>query len=201
MRVNKLVLISDYDGTITKKDIKKLKQFQKDNLLVIATGRYFEAIYEELIKYKIKIDYLICNNGAEIYDENYNLLYYEALDKNDVLEINNLNIEKIKYNYDKEKQHLISINIYEKIKLNLNNSKIEYKFNKIKILPKNVNKVKAVDFLVQNYHLNNIITIGNDINDYDMLKKYNGYKIKGSSLDINKEVKNIRSLIRNLKHF
>ena len=201
MRANKLVLISDYDGTITKKDIKKLKKFQKDNILVIATGRYFHAIYQELIKYKIKIDFLICNDGAEIYDHDFNLLYYEALDKTDVLKIKNLNIEKIKYNYDKNKQHLISINLYEKIKLNLNNSKIEYKVNKIKILPKNANKVKAVDFLVKHYNLNNIITVGNDINDYDMLIKYNGYKIKGSTLDINKEVKNIRSLIRNLKHF
>ena len=76
MKENKLLLISDYDGTITKRDLKRIKKFRKKHLFAIATGRYFEAIYKELIKYKIDVDYLIFNNGAEIYDGEYNLLYY-----------------------------------------------------------------------------------------------------------------------------
>ena len=198
MKENKLLLISDYDGTITKRDLKRIKKFRKKHLFAIATGRYFEAIYKELIKYKIDVDYLICNNGAEIYDGEYNLLYYQTLDENDVLAIKKLNLKKIKYNFDKDKKHLISINIYDDINIKLNNSQIEKKINKIKILPKNVNKTMAIDFLIKKYNFKNIITIGNDVNDYEMLIKYNGYKIKNSNLDIQKEVKSLRKLLKKL---
>ena len=198
MKENKLLLISDYDGTITKRDLKRIKKFRKKHLFAIATGRYFEAIYKELIKYKIDVDYLICNNGAEIYDGEYNLLYYQTLDENDVLAIKKLNLKKIKYNFDKDKKYLISINIYDDINIKLNNSQIEKKINKIKILPKNVNKTMAIDFLIKKYNFKNIITIGNDVNDYEMLIKYNGYKIKNSNLDIQKEVKSLRKLLKKL---
>ena len=66
-------------------------------------------------------------------------------------------------------------------------------------MPKNVNKTLAIDFLIKKYNFKNIITVGNDVNDYEMLIKYNGYKIKNSNLDIQKEVKSLRKLLRKLK--
>ena len=56
----------------------------------------------------------------------------------------------------------------------------------------------AIDFLIKKYNFKNIITIGNDVNDYEMLIKYNGYKIKNSNLDIQKEVKSLRKLLKKL---
>ncbi len=198
MNPNKITLVSDYDGTITPEDIPSIKEFHKKHIFILATGRYFKAIEKEIKAYNIPFDFLICNNGAEIYNKNYELIYYKELNKEDVKIINNLNLKNIRYNYDYQNKHLISLNIYGQINITLSNSTIEIKPSKTKILPLNISKLKSVLFLEKNYHLKNIIAIGDDYNDLTLLEKYNGYKIKDSSIPISKEIPNLKTLIANL---
>ncbi|AEM69055.1 Cof-type HAD-IIB family hydrolase [Mycoplasma putrefaciens] len=80
-------LFSDFDGTlrnhknknsldIDPKDLEFIKDFQKDNKLVIATGRPYKQIKKYLIEnYNLFADYFIVNTGAAVYDNNDNVLY------------------------------------------------------------------------------------------------------------------------------
>ena len=55
--------------------------------------------------------------------------------------------------------------------------------NWINILSIDSKKSNGIDYITNLNKYDNIYVIGNDINDYDMLKKYNGYFI-GNSNDI-----------------
>ena len=70
-------VVSDLDGTLlsdgklSQETIKILKEFQKENQLVLATGRNFESvkwIIEELEMEKYQTGALILINGLAFYD-------------------------------------------------------------------------------------------------------------------------------------
>ena len=70
------LLVSDYDGTLKSSvkdlmlNIEAINKFrEKGNLFVIITGRG-KSIREYIEEYNIPYDYLICENGAIIYDKN-----------------------------------------------------------------------------------------------------------------------------------
>ena len=207
------LLVTDYDNTyelhhdnmdlekIFYENQKALEIFQQNNRMAIATGRHFDAMKRTIEEKKIKFDYLCCNNGAEIYDKDYHLLFTLPVDELSLKVIQKLNKSvKIYYRHPFGSSEITSINIYfddiekfEKVKKylsdNLNHCDIEYKYPKIKILNINCNKVKFVDLLVTRLSLNenDVYTIGDDINDIDMIKKYNGYSLNTAV----KEVKTI----------
>lgn len=73
-----LVLASDFDGTlkqngiVSDEDIQAILQFQAaGNQFGIITGRSVGMIRGELEEFKVPFDFLICNNGAVIADQNY----------------------------------------------------------------------------------------------------------------------------------
>lgn len=164
------LLVSDYDNTIElhynytdnlgilKRNIIALNKFMENNILCIATGRHFDAINTTLQENKISFSYLCSNNGAELYDKNYSLLYCLPIDDYDLKKLSNLErmiIFRHPYNND---SIITSANIYidefEKfieiknyLNLNLKYSKIEYKFPKIKILNKLCDKVNIIDII------------------------------------------------------
>lgn len=50
---NKIMLVSDYDDTLTiekEKNLKHIKKFMKKNIFVIATGRSYISIKQRLKK-------------------------------------------------------------------------------------------------------------------------------------------------------
>lgn len=76
------MVVSDYDGTLFNgkqsliDNIEAIDSFRKNcNLFVIATERSFPSIKKEINFYNIPYDYLICNNGSVIFDNNNNVLY------------------------------------------------------------------------------------------------------------------------------
>lgn len=86
--VNNLkLLVTDYDNTlelhyeftdnnsILKRNIIAINEFMKNNVVCITTGRYFDAIYKTITENNIKFNYLCANNGAELYDKDYKLLF------------------------------------------------------------------------------------------------------------------------------
>lgn len=129
------ILISDLDGTIYRNknvsvpDLKKLNQFIKENILVIATGRSELSFSFFTDQFDLHYSYVILCNGALIKDKNHRTIIKHSFNKiNDILQIFKI--------VDQFQNHQISISLsfengilnfpkyqnglYEQIKTNLN---------------------------------------------------------------------------------
>ena len=205
------LLVTDYDNTlelhydytdniaILRRNISAINNFMNHNIVCIATGRHFDAIYKTLTQNNIKFNYLCANNGAELYDKNYKLLFCLPLEEYDLKILMNLK-EKVFFR-NPFKCNLISsanlyienLNEYDSLKQylnnNLKNSLIEYKFPKIKIVNNKCNKLNVISIIQKAEKIldKNIYTIGDDVNDIDMIIHYNG----ASLTTANEEVKKI----------
>lgn len=204
------LLVTDYDNTlelhydftdnisILNRNVIALNKFMKKNIVCIATGRHFDAINKTLIENNISFNYLCANNGAELYDTDYNLLFSFPIDECDLQilrEIKENIFFRNPYNsilISSANIYVNDLNKYNELKVylntNLKNSFIEYKFPKIKIINKKCNKLNAVNFIKMREKIENknIYTIGDDINDADMILKYNGYSLTTAQNQIKK---------------
>lgn len=79
---------SDYDGTlyfgkrnleIYKKNINSIKEFQKENIFAIVTGRDHKVIQNHMKESKMSPNYIACFNGGLIFDKEYNVLFEDKL--------------------------------------------------------------------------------------------------------------------------
>jgi hydroxymethylpyrimidine pyrophosphatase-like HAD family hydrolase len=172
-------IISDIKINKTIKIINSLRN--KNYIFILATGRYFNAINKEIMKYNINFDYLICNNGAEIYDNKYNQLFLKKLNNN-IIQILKKDFNNVLFYYDYNKLNIISAAIYKKNNV-LNKFKLG-KFNdcilderndRYKVLPNNVSKLIALEFILKKFKRFNIYIFGDGENDKEMLLKYHGY--------------------------
>lgn len=214
------VLISDYDNTyhvyydsLVEKNIKfnhdkefydesnfvkKVNEFRKDNLFCINTGRSYHSLKQ--VSFKLNYDFLICNNGCEIYDNNDNLINYESMNLNDIKMVNDFKFHKTcevkKYfpNNVVEDNNLLSVSIkcqnekyfYEIVNYFSNNlleTKCYYQFPRIRLVNSRVDKNSAIEFLIKRNYVpkNKIFVIGDDDNDLPMLKNYNSATVKWCS--------------------
>ena len=219
-----MILASDFDDTlftndinIVNKNIESINKFRNlGNLFVIITGRGI-SIRKCIEDYNIPYDYLICENGAMIYDKNDNIISSTYLDIKDIDTIKNIikrdnlkfildtgdkYIEDINYNNNS----LVSIfidrkttNDSEKILEEILSSTNTYSYlstNWINIVNKSINKMKAINIL-DNYLENKykIFAIGDAINDIDMIVKYNGGVMTNHEKELDKlENKNYDTL-------
>ena len=205
------LLVTDFDGTLYDKNyneniefLNELKKFD----IVIATGRNFSSLKNDL---KIKCKYYICNDGGYILDDNNNLLYRNKINNNTVKTIYDRIIELGYKDYFFDNINEFSCEIIKDInkisvKIKDNNALKDMKYiikdlndvyayistNWINILSIDSKKGNAIDFITKLKNYDNIYVIGNDINDYDMLKKYNGYFI---SKETNKEFNTTKNFI------
>lgn len=190
------VIVSDFDGTLYKDDKiiyqDKINKFViSGNTFIIATGRNMASLKKDLDKFTLNPSFYICNDGAIILDQFYNVIYrtdidnsilrpiYNELKNNDnVLEVlidtGNGYIDDINRSANK-----LIARYYDKTKainlVNSLNSKYPSIFgyvsnNWINITKKTETKGKAIDYLSNYYNLNKypIYVIGNDINDVSM---------------------------------
>lgn len=81
------VLASDFDGTLIfndkfrKKDLEKIKEFQKaGNLVGLCSGRPFKGVYEFCKKY-VDLDFYILCTGALVLDKDGNELFKSTITK------------------------------------------------------------------------------------------------------------------------
>ena len=206
------LLVTDYDNTlelhydytdntaILRRNISAINNFMKHNIVCIATGRHFDAIYKTLTQNNIRFNYLCANNGAELYDENYKLLFCLPLVEHDLEILMNLN-EKVFFRKPFNSNLISSANLYienvkkyDRIKKylneNLKKSLIEYKFPKIKIVNNKCNKVNVIDIIqkVEKILDINVYTIGDDVNDIDMIIQYNGTSLITANEEVKKMV-------------
>ena len=191
------LIISDFDGTFYddnyEENIKFIESIKDKCDFVIATGRHFKSLSRDL---KIDCKYYICNDGGYILDNNKNLIYKNYMDDEELKivydRINELKYEdyfidyidyfdtNINKNASKVSIKIKDENAYKDMTFIIKDLKYTYGYlsnNWINILPKTTSKEKAIEKLLEITNYDKIYVIGNEINDYGMLKKYNGFLI------------------------
>ena len=201
-----ILLASDFDNTIyleddieaTNRNINKIKDFMsKGNSFCIITGRNYTDLKALLNKYNIPYTYLICEDGAKIFNYVDYCLDTINLDKEEIekvipiLEENKCDYylddgynETTNYNdcvkivvkeKNKDKANELIKKIKDKVDIHIYASRVH-----INIIHKSVNKRNALKklFNLEELDYNNLRVIGDNDNDYEMLKEFEGGVIK-----------------------
>ena len=214
-----------------KKNIDKVNEFRTlDNLFVLATGRSYVDLKQKIDKYEIPYDYLILNHVALLLSKDLEIIKVFTLDKelvDSILEYANnkdiydvilisafdknvtdtLNIVKIMlklYNYDKalEVKNYIDKS-YPNIGSYLARDEEHYlvevvscKASKSFMIEKILDKEKIVK--------KNVYTIGDGINDIEMIRDYNGYRVRNSCKELvsvtDRVIDNVSDLISRISN-
>ena len=219
-------LISDFDGTFYDNNfinnLKSIKEFIDDgNIFVVATGRTFKNIKKKIVEVGIPYNYLICSDGASIFDSNDNVIYNKYLD-NDLKEKLTLRFKNDKrvslINYDNnfelngdvtQDTSRILIKTYKKtdyIQI-IDELKKDYPYLKIYKSPNWINisietKDVAITYLEKIIQIDKIYVVGDSYNDIEMISKYDGYIMANNTLDNDynyKRVDTIEKLIDVIK--
>ena len=208
------MLVSDYDDTFHIDDndilenIKLVKQFMKNHLFVIATGRGYQTFTNEKDQYSLDYHYLIINHGATILKKD-KIIYNKPIDyltKEKLIE--DLKQKEITYLFSCFELEGVAIDSKEVTKIHARyNSKEEAKYIKgildskygnkvntylvcqekaVEIISCETDKSKAIGFIASKEHIpkNNIYTIGNSYNDIEMIKEFRGFAIKDSVSEV-----------------
>lgn len=198
------VIASDFDNTLYVKDEKNMKEnieaverfINRGNIFIIITGRSYTNIKKVLTEKKIPYSYLVCQDGANIFDQNDKCIKSNYLDKNKSLKIEEyLKNNNIEYSFESAFNDYDTIDNAVKITITLhekdNAKKIMEDIKQIEdvymyisskhinIIDNYVNKSSALYYLEEKKYLTDeIIVIGDDINDFEMLSNYNGVVMK-----------------------
>ena len=199
------------------KNIECIKEFQDNgNLFVISTSRSWKSMKKEIDTYDIPFDYLCCNTGGSIFDHDGDLLYMGNVDDDILNKTENIlskyydkDYSVTRYGvyeeYDEKIDKLLGYKIkgdktkLEKLKdvleKDLNEDfqvvfKNEKDYSKLflnyKLNTKENGIEKLVGFLPKNDY--KIITVGDDDVDFNMIKKYDGYRMDNSSELLNENI-------------
>ena len=207
------LVASDFDGTlyvndinIINKNVEYINKLRENNhLFAIITGRGL-SIRELLKKYNISYDFLICENGAIIYDNKDNILYSCYLEQDDINSIIEI-IKKcnLKFIIDTGDKYITDLNqkfsnvasifldrktindVNEMLKIVKENTNT-YSYispNWINIVNMNVNKKKTLEKLetiLENKY--KICPIGDAINDVEMISFFDGRVMKNHEKEL-----------------
>ncbi len=220
------ILISDLDNDIVlngKEQIESIKRFTREgNIFICATDKAINYIADHLSLMDINIEYFICNDGAAIFDKYYNIIYRKDMRSDVVRPIINMlkdddniletfidtthgfvsDTEKcangiVARPFDKEKAEVL----LNKIVLKYPSVHGHVNDNWLNIIDIEVNKKIAIEYLIDNYHLNkdDIYVLGQGVNDLEMVENFKSYVLNDSKEDLKKfaikEVENISELV------
>ena len=199
---NMRAIASDFDNTLyvkdeieMKKNTSSVKKFiNNGNIFMIITGRSFSNIKKVLTELDIPYSYLICQDGANIFDKDDNCIKSTLLNKNksQILEkyMKEINLDysfESAFNDNDIIDNAVKITVtlsgmedakkvLEEIKENTKVSFYGYVSTKhINIIDDYVNKSYALNYLKDNNYINNKIeVIGDDVNDFEMLSNFDG---------------------------
>lgn len=222
------LLVSDYDRTIEidrlvgpsyipRGTISNIHDFRSaGNKFMIATASAYDSIMRDIGYYNIPYDFVSTLNGCIIHDNSGSLIYSKELPDLDMDEFHKLYscIDKIELIKERDK------NLYYIFKTRfLNSSKrlIEhleksgldvqsYFFNAYNIAHPVSDKVDSVRYIQELLDLddNEIITVGDGLDDIEMLKNYYSYGIIKFLPDFevlrncNKKVKSLRDAFKDI---
>ena len=211
------IIASDFDRTLYVEDentlnmnIKSIDSFiSKGNIFIIITGRMYTDIKLLLDKYKINYSFLICEDGAKIFNEfDYSIKDYllpkEKIDKiEDIFkEYNEDFYLDDGYNITTNKNDCVKVTSL--IKDRNNSKKIVERIKKdvdvyvylsksyINITDSSTSKSIALEYLIyyKDFYKEDLYVLGDDINDYEMLSNFKGGVMKHHSKaldELNKE--------------
>ena len=214
-----------------KKNIDKVTEFRTlGNLFVLATGRSYVDLKIMIDKYKIPYDYLILNHGALLLSKKLEILNVFTLDKElvgSVLEYanNNKDIYDVVL-IDVFKKKVIDTSNAVKIMLKLYSydnaldvkKYIDERYTNIKcyyekednhylveIVSSKASKSLMIEKILVREELkkDNVFTIGDGVNDIDMIRNFNGYRVINSCKELdsitNRVIDNVSDLIEKIK--
>ena len=205
------VLASDFDLTlyvddleIVKKNVMAIRYFMKNgNLFGIITGRNYSDIKVLLNQYDIPYHYLICQDGAKLFDsmdycfstvslsredivrivpvlEEYHFDYYLDDGYNETTNMDDcVNVVGVIGNRREEAQKVVDILIKEGFYAYLS---MYY----INILDSSVNKKNALEKLLvhADCYKEDLYVIGDSVNDLEMLTSFQGAIMKNHSKEL-----------------
>ena len=200
------ILASDFDDTIyildnkevTKKNSDAINNFiSKGNIFCIITGRNYTDLKLLLNENNINYSYLICEDGAKIFNNMDYAIDTINLEKKEIEKTTKL-LDELKCDYYLDDGYNITNNYEDCVKIVVNCSnkihqqqiikKIKEKIDihiyasrtHINIIHKSVNKEKALKklFNLENLNYDLLYVIGDNDNDYEMLKSFNGAIMK-----------------------
>ena len=214
-----------------KKNIDKVTEFRTlGNLFVLATGRSYVDLKIMIDKYKIPYDYLILNHGALLLSKKLEILNVFTLDKElvgSVLEYanNNKDIYDVVL-IDVFKKKVIDTSNAVKIMLKLYSydnaldvkKYIDERYANIKcyyekednhylveIVSVHARKSLMIEKILVREEIkkDNVFTIGDGVNDIDMIRNFNGYRVINSCKELdsitNRVIDNVSDLIEKIK--
>ena len=225
-----ILLASDFDETIfffvdsqkTKKNIEWIQKFiSQGNIFCIITGRNYSSIKKHLNEMNIPYTYLICEDGAKIFnsvDYCLDTVYLEPKEIDQVVPI----LEKNQWEYylddgynqtenkndcvkivipcsEKEEQKRMVETIRKEINVHIYASR-----NHVNIIHETVNKEKALKKLIELENLESIpvYTIGDNDNDYELIEAFQGVVVKDHHEKLDdlhtKEYENLSEYIQEL---
>ena len=218
--------INDLD---IKKTIDNINNFRKlNNLFVIATGRSYIDLKEKIDRYKIPYDYLILNHGALLLSKELTVIKSFFLDEEQVKSIINYANKKDVSDIiliDNSRKNVnttlyivtIMLKLYGVDEAREIKSYIDSNYTNIKsyficedshylveVVSNKASKSTMIKEIIkiEDVKTTNTYTIGDGINDIDMIKKYNGYRVKNSCEELvsvtNKCVDNINELLEEI---
>ena len=185
-----------------KKNIDKVNEFRTlGNLFVLATGRSYVDLKQKIDKYEIPYDYLILNHGALLLSKDLEIIKVFTLDKelsDSILDYANNNkdiydvvlIETFKKGVD-DTSNVVKIMLklysYEKafeVKNYIDESYTNIRsyivrdedYYLVEIVSSEASKSFMIEKILEKEKIvkKNVFTIGDGINDIDMIKNYNG---------------------------
>lgn len=198
---------------------------EKGNFFVIATARSYVSLKQKLDQYNIPYDYLILGHGTVILNNKKELILNYHIDNNIVKQITNSmdifsdKITKIRifdiYNEDVDIDSKVitkfrmlteTYDDAKKISKYINDNFGKYvksyamdagKYMYAEVISIDTDKSIAIEKLLKyiNIEDSNVYTIGDGLNDIEMIEKYNGYGMKISEECI---IKSARGLYNNV---
>lgn len=222
---NPVLLTSDYDGTISpinlKANINAIQKFINDgNIFVISTARSKTSIMRKIKKHNIPVNYITCFNGSEIIEPNGNIVAAFEMNRQVLtfmasLLKSNQNVSDI--TFVNRNGNVFSRGIIPNSAIVIRcTCPIYYDLRKeikgipgytckrfgttFEIKPSHVDKSFAAGELVRYLKEKEATSvseysIGNTLNDYELLKNHNGYVINSGSPSLKKKIKNHTSSV------
>ncbi len=202
------IIASDFDRTLYVEDenilnmnIKSIDKFiSKGNTFIIITGRMYTDIKLLLDKYKINYTFLICEDGAKIFNEfDYSIKDY-LLPKEKIDQIEEIFKEYNEdyylddgYNITTNKNDCVKVTslikdrkkskeIVERIKKDVD-VYVYLSKSYINITDSSTSKSIALEYLMyyKDLYKEDLYVLGDDINDYEMLSNFKGGVMKHHS--------------------
>lgn len=211
------ILITDFDKTFFteeyEKNVELVNRFiSEGNIFIIATGRPIYLLKPDIEKHNINYHYLICNDGAVIFDKEDKKIFEDNINLEDGKKIfyelqNDLNLEKVfidttadfSIDIDDTFNGIVALPIDRKKAYNTINylrdkypsiqGYLSHKW--INILTKSASKGNAIKLLanINHWNVSEIITVGDNKNDLSMSRDFDSYAIAGDE-----------ELMKNSKH-